>query len=124
MAYLYTGGAHGNTGYEEFNFAIVHGKPQMITLDELFGTSPQVARELSTQLISHLRSDPNAEWIQNGSITDFDPKQLAYVVGDEALTFIFPPYAVGPYAAGAFYVKLPYKDILLPLNRSIPIGQK
>ena len=122
--WTFTGGAHGMTGYEEFNYAVMDGKPKALTLADVFGSSKSVGKELSIEIVASLMKDPNAMWVQDGSVNEFDVSSLAWFLGDDGITFIIGPYLAGPYAAGQFDVNLPYKDLLLKVNPKIPIKKR
>ncbi|MBD3252024.1 DUF4163 domain-containing protein [Candidatus Uhrbacteria bacterium] len=105
----YTGGAHPNALYQSYLFdgenrTLITLPEYLETRDELsMGEVVEAARQ---QLEAHEYLGDDKEWIRTGT----EPKPENYGVvalNDQWLTVIFPPYQVGPYAAGPQEVEIP-----------------
>ncbi|WGE73276.1 DUF3298 domain-containing protein [Actinobacillus equuli subsp. haemolyticus] len=111
----YSGGAHNNYHTKYFNIDV--NKKRIILLDDLLSPAKQV--ELSAMLWSHYeqRNEPDA----NGKYSTFTPKQDFYVsedflFTDDGVKFIYPPYALGPFAEGEISLTVPWYEINQLLN--------
>ncbi|WP_420808178.1 DUF3298 domain-containing protein [Actinobacillus ureae] len=111
----YSGGAHNNYHTKYFNIDV--NKKRIILLDDLLSPAKQV--ELSAILWSHYeqRNEPDA----NGKYSTFTPKQDFYVsedflFTDDGVKFIYPPYALGPFAEGEISLTVPWYEINQLLN--------
>lgn len=118
-AMSYTGGAHPNHYYDSVTFSTETQK--MLNLEDLFD-DPDYIYRISEYVTSELikqksektgRKIETDEWIETGSLPL--PSNFGIFVikpsdnGDyiKGLEFIFPPYAVGPYAEGKYEVFVP-----------------
>ncbi len=105
----YTGGAHPNSFYTSALYEIGPDGASVVDLEDLFaeGTDWQTA-VLALVTADLLRQE--AVWIENG--TAVAVSDLAtFGLGPDGLTFVFDPYAMGPYVQGAFIVTLPYSEL-------------
>lgn len=125
--YSYTGGAHGMPLQQAIHFDPVANR-ELKPIDLLVGPkdwlviSEQVRAELYRRLEEQIRElppeqqndarEPSRAWIDEGTqagadwLGRFIPK-LGADGRVEILTFIFPPYQVGPYADGTQAVDVP-----------------
>ena len=120
--YQYTGGAHGNSSFQVINVGMFNGHPREIRLDDLFINGMDGQRELAMAVWSELTMNPNADWVKDG-FTSFN--ELTKVVNNFVLTangfkVLIEPYVVGPYAAGRFFVDVPYNQVM-GLDEESPI---
>lgn len=111
----YSGGAHNNYHTKYFNIDV--NKKRIILLDDLLSAAKQV--ELSAILWGYYeqRSAPDV----NGKRETFTPKQDFYVsedflFTDDGVKFIYPPYALGPFAEGEISLTVPWYEINQLLN--------
>ncbi|WP_018652332.1 RsiV family protein [Actinobacillus capsulatus] len=111
----YSGGAHNNYHTKYFNVDV--NKKRIILLDDLLSPAKQV--ELSAILWDHYeqRNEPDA----NGKYSTFTPKQDFYIsenflFTDDGVKFIYPPYALGPFAEGEISLTVPWYEINQLLN--------
>ncbi len=93
--YEYTGGAHGSHSYAVFNYDKKTGKK--LTLDDILA-SPNVLNTLH-DIAARQLSEKGIDYDEVGIAPEKKNWQLWYVDGDN-IVFIFPPYAVAPYAYG------------------------
>ncbi len=93
--YEYTGGAHGSHIYAVFNYDKKTGKK--LTLDDIL-TSPDALNTLHDIAAEQL-SKKGIDYDDAGIAPKKENWQLWYADG-ENIVFIFPPYAVAPYAYG------------------------
>lgn len=104
--YADTPGAHPNVYYRTFVFQKETGKE--LRLDDLFVTDAylQVLSEMSRAKIrATIGESVSDDMLLAGTTPDADNFQNFYLSGDE-LVIIFPPYQVGPWAAGTQEARL------------------
>lgn len=112
--WVYTGGAHGNTGLMGHTFALVDDKVRALRLKDFFLEDADYLAVLSPFVLEALRAQ-EAQWVLNGDIDGFSKDDLSVVtLSPTGLTFGFEPYAVGPYAQGTFFIMVPF-DTLKPI---------
>ena len=116
--YLDTFGAHPNTFYRTFTFDLKTGKE--LALKDLFAPKAPYLKRLSDisrfELSKELGPDADMEYLNQGTTPEAVNFEN-FVIDGDALTIIFPPYQVGPYALGPQAVSIPLenlKDILRP----------
>lgn len=94
--YQFTGGAHGGTTAYGLNF---HGNGSSYTLDEvleLIGkTLPQVSEEATKELTDRFQMVQFPE-----GVAPTPDNYATFVIGKDAVTFVFQQYQVEAYAAG------------------------
>ncbi|MCC6483492.1 MAG: DUF3298 and DUF4163 domain-containing protein [Armatimonadetes bacterium] len=109
--YEFTGGAHPNTFYQPMTFGYANGKASRLKLQDLFKKDVNALQIVSELVIPKLRS-LNASAVTDGEVTALTPQMAeSFVVTPNGLTFLFEPYAVGAYAEGSFFVKIPFADL-------------
>jgi len=107
----YTGGAHGMAYFHGRSYGVVDGKAKLLTLQDLFKPGVDGRKLAGERVYAQLQSNPNAAWIDEGWVTATSAELTKeFVITPTALTFLIEPYAVGPYAAGAFFVKVPFEE--------------
>lgn len=113
MRYVFTGGAHGTTGFNTMNYGRVGGKIRTIELADLFvkGVDP-VAQASMALLEQLLKLERVPSMVQEGSWTKLDGQQAKqFVITPRGLLFLFGNYELGSYAEGTFRVLVPYSSI-------------
>jgi hypothetical protein len=109
--FAYTGGAHPNRWYECRTFGLQNGKAVRLRFRDLLppGSDPiAVANRLVIPRLKAL----GASWFQEGSRTSLEPNEVEnFVTTPSGITWIFDPYAAGPYAEGEFFVKVPWSEV-------------
>ena len=112
--YVYTGGAHPNTGLASYTLFTDADRTRLLDLADFFLPEVDYLALLSPYLVSALL-EQRAQWVVDGSVDGFTKDALSVVtVSPTGLTFGFEPYAVGPYAQGTFFVTVPF-DVLEPV---------
>lgn len=126
--------AHPNHHFENFNFALVEGRPVAVEFDDFFA-SPSAARSLiSTHCIRALTQEfwkrtnqkpdqSEAEWIEGGCSADSPDAFTCFTVDGSGFTFYFAPYEVSPYALGSWTVQMGFYDLLDALAADGPHKQ-
>lgn len=105
----YTGGAHPMTVFKSFAF---DARGRSLTLRDFFRPGADYVGKVGFEILSKLRTNEEAAWVQNGEVRELSREQLAtFGVTSAGLTFYFPPYELGPYAAGAFEIPLTWKEL-------------
>lgn len=121
--YSFTGGAHGNSSFDAASFGLVKGKAKKLMLADLFVPGVDAKRVAGQQVYDRLKDNPEAEAIEQGTVTPASPELTeTFVLTPTAISFLIPPYAVGPYAAGEFYVKVPFAGFGSKLARGGPLN--
>ena len=103
--YKYTGGAHGNHEYKVFNHDKKTGKK--LSLNDILVSNDSL-KKLSA-LADDEFSKRNIGYQKEGASPREENWQLWYADGN-AIVFIFPPYAIAPYAAGQQNLIVPVKE--------------
>ncbi len=108
---MYAGGAHDLHGYAIDNFDMRTGK--LLTLKDVLGEPDAYASDINRLLHRYLEP-------QQDALFEYDPKAQSreylaedpeFRICEDGLLFLFPEYAIGPYAAGAIEVTLPYEEL-------------
>ncbi|RYG35250.1 DUF3298 domain-containing protein [bacterium] len=108
MVFYDNGGAHPNTVYRNYNFWGT--KP--LSLSGCFNPGFDGSRHVSYLLMEKLVKNPNATFVQDGSVRELTPQQLEqFVVTPKGLVWTFSPYELGPYVVGAISQLLKPEDL-------------
>ena len=106
----YTGGAHGGVGFRSFNYRLPGG--EAITLDDVVPderTLQTLSRYAIAELVRKLHADEDEvmrQWIEQGAGPD--RKNFAiFLLHEDALEVVFPPYQVASWADGPQQVTIP-----------------
>lgn len=106
----YTGGAHGTSMTQSFNFDLNTG--ETIGVVELLGGEEEF-QSFAEEVIAKLLEDSgDTEWINRGASADPANYHTIFPVPDEngaieGYTVLFPPYQVNCYACGTIEVYIP-----------------
>ncbi len=108
--YEYSGGAHGN--YGSFAQSYDLEKCKLISLADIF--LPEYEKFLPPILEAQFRKDMNLEPDQELNEYLFEnhiPPTENFLLYPGALTFIYTPYEIGPYAVGQIEITLAFKEL-------------
>jgi Protein of unknown function (DUF3298)/Deacetylase PdaC len=111
--YEYLGGAHPNTTTESFNYDLNRNAP--LNLADLFTPNSNYLKVISDYAIKELKKLDTVSGVENGAgpkIENFHSWNITPI----GLKITFDSYQVGPYAAGAHEVIVPY-SVLKPIIR-------
>ena len=112
--YVYTGGAHPNTGLAAYTLLTDGDRVRILSLPDFFLPEVDYLALLSPYVVNALL-EQGAQWVLDGSVDGFTRDDLSVVtVSPAGLRFGFEPYAVGPYVQGTFFVTVPF-DVLEPV---------
>lgn len=118
MIYTFTGGAHGLYGTDAYNFGYPasQSRPRQLKLADFFTDGAASTQRVNNLLMAKLRAtrgrEQEATWIVDGTVAALDKDSLENFVAEaDGLRWFFAPYAVGPYAAGEFEVKLSAREL-------------
>lgn len=110
--YMDTLGAHGNSDFKTFTFDLRSGKD--LALADLFLPGSDYLGRISslsrTALAKNMAPYADQKQIDAGTTPDSDNFKNFFLDG-ENVTLLFPPYQVGPYAAGPQTVALPRSEL-------------
>jgi hypothetical protein len=101
----YSGGAHPNTLYSAMSFDRTTGKK--LTLDDALKMIGLTLQQLSDQASTTLAAKLGDGFQFRDGVAPTLDNFSAFLVSDKSVTFIFQPYQVAAYAAGAQQVTLP-----------------
>ena len=109
---FYTGGAHPNVTFYALNFLWEDGAPTRLELRDLFtpGAADEALSRVADYVLADLRRQ-GAAWVVDGTVSALSEELEVFTLGERGLTFVFAPYAVGPYVQGAFFVTVPYEAL-------------
>jgi len=120
--YAYTGGAHPNTVYKTFNFAMKENRPQMLTINDLTGADAGRIALLQAKLVGELRYR-QASSVEANPEYKLSPDLLNnFVITPAGATWLFSPYEVASYAEGAFFVKIARNELAPFVDPTGPFG--
>ncbi|MEZ4605994.1 MAG: DUF3298 domain-containing protein [Deinococcales bacterium] len=114
--WMFTGGAHGNTGFISYNYRQINGMWQPFGLGDLFQENSDYLKALESYILADL-SKQEAAWVLDGSLNALTLEDLSvFSLKPSGLDFHFAPYFAGPYVQGIFTVTVP-KEVLAPFLR-------
>ncbi len=109
----FTAGAHPMTISDPHTY--VNGRE--VHAADVFQKGSTYQTVVSNLVIGQLMNNSRAAWVQDGTVKELTKSQQDnFVVTPTALTYLFDPYDMGPYAVGAFQVKIPFSDLLAVLD--------
>lgn len=120
--YFYLGGAHPAKFYSTLNYDTT--SHEILTLADLFTPGVDHLGVIASICIAELKSRPGLtfeEFASSGAASLADNYQV-WAVTPQGLLILFQEYQVGPYAAGAQLVLIPYDDIAVHLDPGGPLG--
>ncbi|HSH95419.1 MAG TPA: DUF3298 and DUF4163 domain-containing protein [Roseimicrobium sp.] len=113
----FTAGAHPMTVFEPHTYVMSNGRAKEVRFADIFASGVNAPTVVSNLVIGQLMTNDRAEWVQNGQVKELTAAQLdSFVVTPTALTYLFNPYDMGPYAVGSFQVKVPFADMKAVIN--------
>jgi hypothetical protein len=123
----YQGAAHPNTFTETVNYDLKNGK--QLKLSDLFKPGAKYLQALAAYSIADLKKQSKAkedalpdDEIQNGAGPTVQ-NYRSWKITRKGVGINFDPYQVGPYAAGPWYVLVPYANLKDVINPEGPIAQ-
>ena len=110
--YNFEGGAHGTQQLMTLNFDPVTGKT--ITLDDVMvpGYKVRLNNILQKSLMKHADCKDINELHDKGYLFSMDMyPSTNFVLGTDAVTFIYNQYEIAPYALGRIMLSIPYDEL-------------
>lgn len=107
--YEYTGGAHPNRFYLTVNVGIVDREARLLKLRDVMarGVPPKEIEQIVLTKLNAIKRQRGAD-----PLTELQPGLLEqFVMTPTGITWIFEPYAVGPYAEGDYFVRVAYEEL-------------
>lgn len=101
--YTYTGGAHGMYGTSYLSF-LTNEPPKSLELEDVLTSTDSTI--LGALLFEHLE-DKERLYTEDQPI----PPTNNFGVVAEGIVFCYPPYEIGPYAAGQIEIVVPYATL-------------
>ncbi|MDR1564961.1 MAG: RsiV family protein [Oscillospiraceae bacterium] len=107
-------GTHGWRNYSVENFDLRTG--EKLKDEAVFGKIEEAAPQLNKAVLKHLIEDYGwSEAVDFGKSFDILEHPPIFRFKPEGIEFIFNEYEIGPYAAGSFFVLVPYEELELNL---------
>jgi hypothetical protein len=123
----YQGAAHPNSYSEVINYDLKNGK--QLNLGDLFNPGSKYLQAIATYAIADLKKQSKAagdslpdDMLESGAAASAKNYQ-SWKITKKGLGIHFDAYQVGPYAAGAHYVLVPYSTLKDLINPQGPIAQ-
>jgi hypothetical protein len=118
----YTGGAHPGSDFKTMTFGMLRGQPRRLALKDLFLPGADPAQALTPPVLPKLKAKGASE-VVDGRLTRLNDLLVSdWVVAPTGLILLFPPYAVGAYAEGAFSVKVDFSELQGALAGNGPLA--
>jgi hypothetical protein len=115
VGYYYPfGAAHGMPTKKTPSINLVTGK--VYTLGDLFMGGVYWVGELNKIIENMIKTDPQYEYVYKDGFKGINEEQSFYI-DEENLYIYFPPYEIGPYAAGFVTFKIPLEEIQGMINK-------
>lgn len=116
----FMGGAHPNHTFKPATFGLVNAKAKRLKLIDL--CKSKAARDLikSKIVVPKLQSQKK----ERDGAMDWELPDIAmeqFLVTPAGITWLFPPYMVGPYVEGDYTIKVPFSELRLYLNEKGPL---
>ena len=109
----FTAGAHPMTISDPHTY--VNGRE--VHSADVFRKGSGYGTVVSNLVIGQLMNNARATWVQDGTVQEMTMSQQEdFVVNPTSLCYLFDPYAMGPYAVGAFQVKVPFSELRAVLD--------
>lgn len=115
--YTYTGGAHGNTGFDILNLLKEEDGVRRLELQDVFTENADLKPVLAT--VTEELEAKQASFIVDGSVTLTEQDLSVFTLSPKGITFHFAPYAVASYAEGIFEVTVPFNALKESLHEDI-----
>ena len=115
--YTYTGGAHGNTGFDALNFLHEENSVRQLELRDIFTESADLKSVINT--VTGELEVQQASFIVDRSVTLTEQDLSIFTLSPKGVTFHFAPYQVASYAEGMFEVTVPFEGLRNSLQPEI-----
>lgn len=99
--YLYTGGAHGNTTFDSYNYDVKEKK--LLKFDDVFKTDDASMNKLNTLLVEYFKNKDNC-FTDNPKV---NREYNMFNIQKDTVSFTFNQYELGAYSCGSPVVKVP-----------------
>ena len=108
----YEGGAHGISQHLTINFEQSTGRQLMLADLFVTGYERQLSTTLQKALCAYAGVDNLNELKNQGYLYSMDmfPSEN-FILGEDAITFIYNPYEIAPYEKGCIELKLSYSEV-------------
>jgi len=102
--YFYTGGAHGNTQFDCYNYDVNTSKE--LSFSDVFKTDEESIKQINSILVKYFKNPDNC-FTQNPEV---DSKYKLFTIQRDTVIFTFHQYELGAYACGTPEIKVPKQD--------------
>jgi hypothetical protein len=116
-SYWYTGGAHGNTKIEYYNFLIKENK--LLSLDDVFKSKNELKHLILKKLKDNYKIPSKSDISKHNFFENDSSLRVCdnFLLTDSNIIFTYNTYDIAPYVMGAISISIPnseFKDILNP----------
>ncbi len=117
--YTYTGGAHGNTIKQPYNFDLSTGIK--INLNNIFKEGFDYKPLLKEYIKTSIEEDPDIFFDDAMSVIDKLDKNQSFYLTNYSLVIYYSLYEIAPYSSGIIEFKIPLAEIKTHLNSNYKI---
>lgn len=119
--YQFTGGAHGLSHWEAFNFDTKTGK--VLKLDDIFRSGTEWRDLIRSEINSQMAEDTETYYFPPGQLaTDWIPNPKKFYLTDTELVIFFDLYEIAPYAYGHPTFSISLETIQDMLNPEVSLA--
>ena len=112
-SYEFTGGAHGLTDLEPFNYCLESGN--RLTLKDLFKEGVNYKKIINSYVFEDMKANPDKYFKGDNVFCTIDDNQSFYLDKNNLVVY-FSLYEIAPYSSGIPEFYIPYEDIEPYLN--------
>jgi hypothetical protein len=102
--YIFTGGAHGNTVVQSFNYDLL--KKKRVKLDDIL-TNQQKFAKVTDYVYQYAKSRPNIFYPDLKKEDVKINKNTAFFFTDDGIALVFQQYDIAPYVSGNQVIVIP-----------------
>ena len=104
-----TGGAHGSTSAQAWNFDLTTGN--QLTLGDLAADREALVTRLTDAIAAEIAADPEAYYSNAADLLESLVTDGAWCLTDDGVTVLCEPYYLAPFAAGVLRFTVAYDDL-------------
>lgn len=112
--YTYTGGAHGNTIKESYNFSLETG--DKLSLNDLFLENSTYKTIIKDSIKSSIEENSDIYFDDAISVVDKLSNTQSYYLKDNSIVIYYGLYEIAPYSSGIREFEIPFSSLSSELN--------
>lgn len=119
--YTYTGGAHGNTIKEAYNFNLENG--DRLTLKDIFLNDSNYKDTLKQFIKTSIEENPDIYFDYALDVVDNLDDSISFYITDSSLVIYYGSYEIAPYSSGIREFEIPLFSLSSKLNPKYSLVQ-